>query len=73
MPVYLGTRARSEAVLLDVETFERLSRQSNQRTRSWEEVERTLKDIRKDGAKKVNLARFIREDRRTHGISKSGY
>lgn len=68
MPLYLGTRARSEAVLLDVETFERMARQSNQRTRTWEETEKVLKEIREDGLKKVNLARFIREDRRAHGI-----
>lgn len=68
MPVYLGTRARSEAVLLDVETFERMSHQSGQRIRSWEETEKILKDIRKGGLKKINLARFIRDDRRTHGV-----
>jgi len=68
VPLYLGTRARSEAVLLDVETFERMSRQSNQRTRTWEEVVNILKDIRNDDAKKINLARFIREDRLSHGI-----
>ncbi len=68
MPLYLGTRAQSEAVLLDVETFERMSRQANQRTRSWGETEKILKGIRADGAKKINLARFIREDRRSHGV-----
>lgn len=68
LPLYLGTRAQSEAVLIDVETFERMSRQSNQRTRTWAETEKILKDIRTGGLKKVNLARFIREDRRTHGV-----
>ena len=68
MPLYLGTRAQSEAVLIDVETFERISRHANQRTRSWGEVEKVLKDIRKDGVKKVNLARFIHNDRHAHGV-----
>lgn len=68
MPLYLGMRGRSEAVLLDMETFERMSRRSNQPKRNWQEVKEVLKDIQKDGVKNINLARFIREDRRAHGI-----
>lgn len=68
MPLYLGTRARSEAVLLDVETFERMSRRLNQHARSWEETEKILKEIRTDGLQKVNLGRFIHEYRRKHGV-----
>lgn len=68
MPLYLGTRAQSEAVILDVETFEQMSRQSSQRTRTWEETEKILKDIRKSGLQKTNLTSFIHKDRRTHGV-----
>lgn len=63
-PLYLGARLKPEAVLVDIETFERL--QSPKKKKNWEEVKRTLEWIREGGEKKVNLATFIYEDRKRH-------
>lgn len=63
-PLYLGARLKPEAVLVDIETFERL--QCPKKKKSWEEIKHTLEWIRAGGEKKVNLATFIHEDRKRH-------
>ena len=69
--LYLGTRSKSEAVLLDVETFEELQDRATRKKQSWGEVKKILEEIRKDGTQGVNLAEFVRKDRRTHAVYKS--
>ena len=63
-PLYLGARFKPEAVLVDVDIFEHLKRQAEQK-KSWEEIKRTLEWIRNEGkGEKANLAKFIHEDRK---------
>lgn len=64
-PLYLGAHSRSEAVLLDVESFERLQRQHKEQE-SWDEVKKKLRRIQKSGIQGINLAEFIHADRHSH-------
>ena len=65
-PLYLGARMKPEAVLLDVEMFERMQQRATQK-KSWKELERTLAWIRSQGkGEKTDLAQFIQEDRKRH-------
>lgn len=64
-PLYLGARLKPEAVLVDVDMFERLQQRAGQK-RSWQEIKHTLEWIRKGGKKGVNLAKFVHEDRKRH-------
>lgn len=71
-PLYLGTRARSEAVLIDVDSFQDLQRRA-ERKKDISEILKTMEWIRRGGRARVNLARFIRRDRRAHIAHASGH
>ena len=65
-PIYLGAHLQKEAVLVDIESFERWQRLDEQNRAKWKEVKKTLEQIRKSGKQGVNLAKFIHDDRRRH-------
>jgi len=64
-PLYLGARSKKEAVLLDVDSFERLKIQADWGGERWGEVKETLNWIRKGQKRSTNLADFIYADRKT--------
>lgn len=64
-PLYLGARLKPEAVLLDVQTFEKLTA-NKKAQKTWQETKRTLDWIRSQGRQDVDLAKFVHEDRKRH-------
>ena len=67
-PVFLGAHGKAQAVLIDIESFERLEgeRKYKNNLKGWEDLKRELDYLAKQGKQNVNLAQFIREDRQTH-------
>ena len=67
-PVFLGAHGKAQAVLMDIESFERLEKEKTYKNniRGWEDLKREFDYLAKQGKQNVNLARFIREDRQTH-------
>ena len=64
-PMYLATHSQTEAVLLDINSYEKLQEQANRRE-DWASVKKTLDRISKNGkGKNVNLGNFIHNDRET--------
>ncbi|MBI2263188.1 type II toxin-antitoxin system Phd/YefM family antitoxin [Candidatus Berkelbacteria bacterium] len=64
-PVYLGSRSRPEAVLLDADVFEELWKKRRSQIKTWQEVKKTLNWIKEGGKQDVNLAQFIYADRKS--------
>ena len=65
-PIYLGTHLKPEAVLVDLDEFNKLH-QPQFRTQTWEEIKRDLDAIRAHSKpSKKSLAEFIHEDRQRH-------
>lgn len=60
-PIFLGAYFKPEAVLLDVPMFEAMGRAKPKKT--WKEIKAVLGKISQSGKQKVNLAKFIHEDR----------
>lgn len=65
-PIFLGARAKPEAVLLDIETFEELDKKANGKKLSWAEMKKRLDWISAGGKQGVNLAEFVHADRKRH-------
>ena len=67
-PVFLGAHGKTEAVLMDIESFERLEGEKKYRNnlKRWGDLKREFDYLAKQGKQNVNLAQFIREDRQTH-------
>lgn len=67
-PVFLDSRGKTEAVLMDIESFERLEGEKRHKTslREWKDLKREFDYLAKQGKQNVNLAQFVREDRQTH-------
>jgi prevent-host-death family protein len=64
-PMYLATHSQTEAVLLDINSYEKLQEQASRRE-DWSSVKKTLDRISKGGkGKNVNLGNFIHTDRET--------
>lgn len=67
-PVFLSSRGKPEAVLLDVVSYESLrnAQQRQRKGRDWAEIKKALDQIRSHGKKNVTLSDFIHEDRQRH-------
>lgn len=65
-PVFLGARARPEAVLLDIDVYEDLDKKAMGKKMNWEEMKRKLDWISAGGRQNVNLAKFVHADRKRH-------
>jgi prevent-host-death family protein len=64
--VYLGARSKPEAVLLGVDTFERLNGQISAKKPGREELKIKLDQIAKSGKQNVSLSQFVLQDRHRH-------
>ena len=66
-PLILGSHGKARAVLMDIGSFQRLTRQSStQQTVQWKTVSDLLKRITKRGKQNISLSDFIRHDRGSH-------
>lgn len=67
-PVFLGKYGKVQAVLMDIEEFERLERKSDiaRKEKEWKRIEAVLNRIAKEGRQDVSLSEYVRYDRQTH-------
>lgn len=67
-PVFLGAHGKTEAVLMDIKSFERLEgeRKYKNNLKGWKDLRREFDYLAKQGKQNINLARFVHEDRQTH-------
>lgn len=67
-PVFLGSYGKAQAVLMDIEEFERLrgKKKRKQSEKEWEELKKELDYLARQGKQNVNLAQFVRQDRQSH-------
>lgn len=65
-PLFLGARAKPEAVLLDIDAFEDLDKKAKGKKLSWTDMKKRLDWISAGGKQGVNLAEFIHADRNRH-------
>lgn len=67
-PVFLDSRGKTEAVLMDIEEFRKLQEKSEKRKRmiEWEEMEKVLDDLSIKGRQGISLSEFVIRDRHAH-------
>ena len=67
-PIFLGSRGKIKAVLLDIVGFERLTSNArkNRKKMQWNTMRRTLDRIAAAGRQDVTLSDFIVHDRKAH-------
>lgn len=67
-PVFLGSHGKPQAVLMDIEAFERLQNRKKQKNnlKEWRELRREFDELAHQGEQNVNLAQLIRRDRQSH-------
>lgn len=67
-PVFLGVYGKPQAVLMDIEEFERLrgKKKYKQSEKEWEELKKELDYLARQGKQNISLAQFVRQDRQRH-------
>ncbi|MEK7542661.1 MAG: type II toxin-antitoxin system prevent-host-death family antitoxin [Patescibacteria group bacterium] len=67
-PVFLGAHGKVQAVLMDIESFEKLEKKADiaKRKKEWEKVEAALNRIAKEGRQDISLSEYVRYDRQAH-------
>lgn len=67
-PVFLGAYGKSQAVLMDIEAFEKLQNGKKRKSsmEEWKGLKREFDDLARQGRQGVNLSQLVRKDRRTH-------
>jgi prevent-host-death family protein len=67
-PVFLGAHGKAQAVLMDIEEFERLESKGKREKekKKWEELKRELDYLAQQGRQDVDLVEFLRKDRQSH-------